>query len=234
MLRHVALLIILLSILFLDLFIPAVLSTSVFIMTMIVCACLLDGHGRLTRILVVGVGLPALAMIVGTVFFGDAPWWGRFVRQPFAIVMAVLLIGFLFYCGGLILLSLISSRRITFNEILGTISLYLIVGMAWGYTYWLVEQQRPGSFRVAASDEMPSDVGGEGRDSNGMPFVYFSFVTQTTLGYGDMTPHSPLARRLVIIQTIIGQFYVAVVVAYLMSVLLRSQSLSERPGREDG
>ena len=51
-------------------------------------------------------------------------------------------------------------------------------------------------------------------------FVYFSFVTLASLGYGDITPKTEIAQRLAIIEVIMGQFYVAIVVAYLVSVFI--------------
>jgi len=51
-------------------------------------------------------------------------------------------------------------------------------------------------------------------------FMYFSFVTITTLGYGDLIPVKPLARTVAFLEAIIGQFYVAVLVAWLVGMYL--------------
>jgi len=55
-------------------------------------------------------------------------------------------------------------------------------------------------------------------------FVYYSFVTLTTLGYGDIVPLSATARSLVYMEAIFGQFYIAILVAGLVSIHISNQS----------
>ena len=57
----------------------------------------------------------------------------------------------------------------------------------------------------------------------GTRFTYFSFVTQTTLGYGDITPKSPVARGLTILQTLVGQLYLAIVIARMVAIQLAQE-----------
>lgn len=66
------------------------------------------------------------------------------------------------------------------------------------------------------------------------PYIYFSFTTQTTLGYGDITPISHLAQVVVISQSIFGQFYIAIVIAYLLRNYIATEAeefkeLTEKP-----
>ena len=82
------------------------------------------------------------------------------------------------------------------------------MGLMWGYGYTLLEHLLPGSFNHPAGlSEL--DLGA---------FDYFSFVTMTTLGYGDITPASEPARAMVMIQTVSGQVYLAVLVARLVGI----------------
>ncbi len=208
---------VILVIILIEPFTPSELTAVSFLCAVAVAALLLDGQRRRTQVAVAVVALPAVMRIVGIFWFSDYSWWRTFNRGPLSALLQVLLLLALSYCGYLILRSLLVAREVTANEILGTISLYMMIGLTWAFVYEMLENAVPGSFGPATgifSMEQTS------------PFVYFSFVTQAGLGYGDITPQLPLASRLVIIQSVMGQFYVGVVVAYLISVFI-SQRRSE-------
>lgn len=114
---------------------------------------------------------------------------------------------FLAYCAGTSLFLLLKIKCISAREIFATVNLYLILGFTWAYGYMLLQAHDPGSFNLSAADQ-----------GVGVQMVYFSFVTLTTLGFGDITPLSKVAHMLTITEAIIGNLYVAVVVTYLLSV----------------
>ncbi len=121
--------------------------------------------------------------------------------------VAFSIIALLLYCGWLVLWALLRTRRVGLNEILGTVNLYLIIGFTWSYIYSALEMLRPHSFNFADAEfEM------------GAKFIYFSFVTLTTLGYGEITPRTEAAAMIASIEAIVGQLYIAVVIAYLLSI----------------
>jgi len=122
---------------------------------------------------------------------------------------------FLFGASVLIVKSLFSARTLTFDSILGAVCGYLFLGLAWAVLYALIEGFRPGSFAIS-----PKLVTG-GEVARPLPDVltYYSFVTLTTVGYGDISPVSPAARTRSWMEAITGQFYLAVIVAGLVSVL---------------
>ena len=122
---------------------------------------------------------------------------------------------FLLGASALIVKSLFSARTLTFDSILGAVCGYLFLGLAWAVLYALIEEFRPGSFAIS-----PKLVTG-GEVARPLPSVltYFSFVTLTTVGYGDINPVSPAARTLAWMEALTGQFYLAVIVAGLVSVL---------------
>lgn len=93
------------------------------------------------------------------------------------------------------------------NKIVGSICIYLLMGMAWAVAYLLVERLLPGS--------IPGLSGANWRHHM-QDALYFSYISLTTLGYGDISPVQPLARYLAYMQAMVGQFYVAVVVASLI------------------
>jgi hypothetical protein len=77
----------------------------------------------------------------------------------------------------------------------------------FGVLHWEVGQEWPGAYSVPQGEEFSLQAG-----------IYFSFVTQATLGYGDVLPKSDLARGLAILQTVVGQLYLVVMVARLVSL----------------
>lgn len=99
----------------------------------------------------------------------------------------------------------------TTRRIEGAIAVYLLLGFTWAQAYELVALWHPGAFSGAV----------DGRGSP--PFTYYSFVTLTTMGYGDIMPVHPLARALAVLEALTGQLYLAILLARLVSLELRSR-----------
>ena len=117
----------------------------------------------------------------------------------------------MFYCWATWLAArqVLFSGNIDSNKIVGAICIYLLMGLIWALLYLLLAQAVPGAFKgleqLVWYDNF-SDV------------AYYSYVTLTTLGYGDITPVSPLARFLVYMEAIVGVFYMAILVASLIGI----------------
>jgi hypothetical protein len=206
-LKHLALIIVLLALLLSRPLIPSSIADSVVLLTMIFSAWLAGGNSRRALIAAIGAGLASIAVVTFDIV---AHYHVRdFVRQPAGFAVAATILLLLFYSGAVILHSLVKVERVFVNEILGAFNMYLIMGFAWSYAYGLVELWAPGSFQWPDSES-----------SLGLQLTYFSFVTLTTVGFGDVLPVSSTAKMLVILEAIIGQFYVAVVVAYLVSMYI--------------
>ena len=105
------------------------------------------------------------------------------------------------------------SSAITLEHLYAALSAYLLVGVFLGVVYWSLEEAWPGSLVV--SGEAASQPF---RLSHG---IYFSFITLATVGYGDMVPGSEIVRGLAVVEAIAGQFYLAVMIARLMSLYMR-------------
>lgn len=106
---------------------------------------------------------------------------------------------------------LLLSGAINVNKIIGAICIYLLIGLNWAMFYLFINLANPNSFHGLTSTAI------------GVQFselLYYSYVTITTVGYGDLTPIKPIARTLSYIEAIIGQFYVAVLVAWLVGMYL--------------
>lgn len=111
---------------------------------------------------------------------------------------------------------ILRSRQAGFDEVLGAVNLYIWIAVIYACLYTLISRSTPGSFHLDQQLLTGSDI-----KRNFTELFYFSFVTQTTLGYGDIVPVGHLARSLAISQAIIGQFYVAVVLTYILNLWIR-------------
>lgn len=149
-------------------------------------------------------------------------WLGLYEFIPFELLSAYALLA-LFYILLIIAFGgqLIRAKRIDLQVIYGTLCLYLILGLLWGALYSLLHELSPGSF-AGALLETP-------KGSLLTTFNYFSMVTLTTLGYGDITPQTHAAGALCQVEAITGQFYIAVLVAWLVGNFIadRQQELQE-------
>lgn len=115
-------------------------------------------------------------------------------------------------CGALMLSAMLRAREVTHHLIISAVNLYIILGMFYAHIYTILDWFHPESFALHLPDR-----------ESASHFVYFSFVTLATLGYGDITPKTEFAQRLAITEAIMGQFYGSLVVAYLLSVYISNR-----------
>ena len=139
------------------------------------------------------------------------------------------LCGVLFFFGsaGLIVKSLFNSRSLTFDSIFGAVCGYLFLGLAWAMSCLMIETFQPGSFQISQS------LRTSGEQPQPHVLMYYSFVTLTTVGYGDVTPISPTTRTFAWIEAITGQFYLAIIVAGLVSMLVAKTNHPRRSEQDD-
>ena len=127
--------------------------------------------------------------------------------SSFRIIGNFVAILFTGYTATVILSYLFTEDEITGDAIMGAICVYFLIGLAWAFIFFTLELFQPGSF------QMPQ---GQGIDLS--HFSYYSYVTLTTLGYGDITPISTQARSLALLEAIMGQLYLAILVARLVGI----------------
>ncbi len=136
-------------------------------------------------------------------------------RQALVIAAHLAVIAFLGYVVVVVLKFLFTEKRVTSNVIFASLCVYLLLGVTWAEGYSLIEVVEPGSFRFAYPEEADRmRLGGE----HSLLPLYYSFVTMTTLGYGDVVPLSSAARMLSAIEAVTGQLYLAVLVARLVGL----------------
>lgn len=113
---------------------------------------------------------------------------------------------------GVMLAQVFREGEITTYRVQGAVAVYLLLAMSWSFAYALVATFDPTAFQetgVPAAAEIDNHR-----------FMYFSFVTLTTLGLGDILPMSPLARLLVMLESIVGALFPVVLIARLVSLEL--------------
>lgn len=115
----------------------------------------------------------------------------------------------------IVLLLMFRAGPVTWSRIQGAISVYLLVGMAWASAYQFAEHLRPGAIHFVS----PPD----GMDQLTSKLIYFSFSTLTTVGFGDVTPASPLAHSLSISEAIVGQLFPAILIGALVAMAMQSR-----------
>ena len=106
-----------------------------------------------------------------------------------------------------------NSRSISLAELNTAVSIYLLLGATWAALYGVIENLHPGSFQLGGHvTDRQSDL------------IYFSLVTLTTIGYGDIVPLTGEARMLAALEGVIGVLYIAITVAILVSGFRRTSS----------
>jgi hypothetical protein len=127
----------------------------------------------------------------------------------FTVVSEIVALTFLGYVAVTILAFVLRARQVDLGIVLGSVCVYLMAALMWGVGYDLIERWQPGSFAV------PPLAEGESMRS---ALQYFSFVTITTLGYGDIQPVTAYARLVSVMEAMVGQLYLVILVARLVGL----------------
>lgn len=106
------------------------------------------------------------------------------------------------------------------DTVAGSLCVYLLMALAWSFIYTFLYIRDPGSFQSVAA---PLDPAGHTPRELQRELTYFSFVTITTLGYGDITPASMSAKTLSYLEAVIGQLYLIALVSRLVALHVAHQ-----------
>ena len=152
-------------------------------------------------------------------------WGVKFYHQETLEFIALFGSVFFFcYIAWLILLDIFRTRMVTFDIIAAGISVYLFFGNICGFIYAIIGRLDSNAFSIpeATASYVGDSIG------NVSSAMYFSFVTLTTLGYGDITPINDFARSLAYLEAAMGQIYLTVLIASLVGIHI---STSDRGGK---
>jgi len=150
----------------------------------------------------VRVGIAALAVIALASHWANVLVGGRVVHTIAASAAVVFFIVQVWFLTSRVF----GDGEVTINRILGAVAVYLLLGLLWAEAYLVIFLSVPGAFQFSPASDLPI-----------AEMVYFSFVTLTTLGYGDITAVHPFARSLVMMEGLVGQLYPAILLARLVT-----------------
>lgn len=103
-------------------------------------------------------------------------------------------------------------KELTVDGLFATIAVYMLIALLFAQVYLLLIDWNPASFHL------PADIAGRPRQLLHSDMVYFSMITLATVGYGDILPVSEAARSLAVMEAVVGQFYVAIIVAVFVGM----------------
>jgi hypothetical protein len=152
---------------------------------------------------------------------------GTFPMRSTAIFSHACLIILLGFFAVTILQYVMRSGRVTADKIFAAICAYLLIGYAWAFGYAVLDELQPGAF-AALTDVARNDYIGRL-----MQMRYFSFITLTTVGYGDIVPRTPGARTMVILEAILGQFYLVALIGRLVGLHIVHGTNSNSTGENE-
>ncbi len=191
---------------FLEGFIGIRLLMDIFITAILISG--LYAASRKRRFFYVGllIAFPALAL----------HWLNYFVEVPSSFIVGKVFSALFFTFMVVLILNYLSKEKeITADVIAGAICGYLLIGLMWANFFSVLEILQPGSFQVP--DHLSTDSS---------YFTYYSYVTLTTLGFGDIIPMTNQARSLSLLEAIAGPIYLAILVARLVGMGI-SQSMGK-------
>jgi hypothetical protein len=182
--------------------------------TVMVSAVLAVGGRRKSLIIALILLAPALA--------------GKWINhlRPELLNPAVFLVSSFVFFGFVVarlLVFIVRAPRVDANVLCAGVAGFLLLGLLWAPAYAAVARLDPRAFALPASPGAPSTL-------DGFSAFYYSFMTLCTVGYGDITPVSRVARMLAVIETITGMFYMAVLISRLVSLHSSVRSGDDKPG----
>jgi len=182
---------------------------------LVILACFLVSLGRhfwrfVLILAIVGQLLTAGARLVGADFF----------QSPGQVLRAVVLLAAMV----VVLRDVMRARRVTMDTVLAAASVYLLMALVWSSIYIAVEVFQPGSFALGPT-------AGPGTMSTQSQLVYFSIITMTTVGYGDITPATPQTSMLAALEGLIGQLFIAIILSRLVALEITNRG--KQSGQED-
>jgi hypothetical protein len=157
-----------------------------------------------------------IVLAAGVIFVTVADHAIRLRHLP--VIASILAAIFAGAVVGLAYASVMRPDRSVSDRIVGAICVYLLIGLAWASLFETLDFVAPGSFRFPADTAWATP--------GTVRYRYLSFVTLATLGYGDVTPQTPLAGTLAALEAVTGQLYIGITVARLVAL-----SLGDRAGR---
>lgn len=173
---------------------------NVFLVILLVFSVMIVSDTKTSFVIAIFLGVPMLVSNA-TAFL--------YTKEEYSILVASSSALFFTYVILMLLRKIFTVGVIDINIILGAVCVYFLIGVVWALLYNLVDASVPGSYSVVDKQVSSLDMD---------EFVYFSMVTLTTLGYGDIIPVSAPAKSLAAMEALVGQIYLTVIIARLIGL----------------
>lgn len=180
----------------------------------IVAGVMMTFRKRLLRVLVIVLAVADLTVI-----------WMEYFHRTLSLTILSALLGMLFLVLllAILIVQVFQAGAVTGHRIRGAIVVYLLIGGMWSFFYYVVALTIPHAFN-----------GPEGLVTGDLQKVqqaltYFSFITLTTTGFGDVTPAIPLTRTLAMFEALAGQLYLVVTLTRLVSLSVVYPNFPHKP-----
>ena len=171
----------------------------ILVTVVLVAGVMAVGKRKRTLWIAVGLALPAFV----------CKWMHHLWKTPISLeCFMILALFFMAFILAQLFLFTLAAPRVSTEVLCAGLSVYMLLGITWGLAYALVSLFTHGSAFV-----MPA-----GNEMIGTTSVYFSFITLSTVGYGDIVPVTPVARMLAAAEAITGTLFVAVFIARLVAL----------------
>lgn len=195
----------------LDQFVRLRFALDIFISLILLAAIYSVSQRKKQTLTAAALGLPMFAFV----------WLNRlYPAKSLEVVGSILAAVFFGYTLIRLLTFIFAESRVTRNVIYAAVIVYLLMGLLWADLYQLLYHLQPDAFEIA---------GIQTADPNRV-FVYYSYVTLTTLGYGDISPLTDLGYSMAVLEAVIGQLYLTVLVARLVGLHIAHSGTA---GRKD-
>jgi hypothetical protein len=172
--------------------------------------------GRATRWILLTI------LVVALVGRGGIAWFGQVALVPMNLLLWTVIA---LLAAVSALRFALSARVVDQEHLYAGLSAYLLAGIFFGVFYWILDRTWAGSLAIAGE-------GGQSHFSLTLA-IYYSFVTLSTLGYGDIVPRSEVARGLTIMEAVAGQLYLAVMIARLVSLYVSREGKGNHHDAQD-
>ena len=205
--RHLALLICILVVFTFSPF-AVTFRHGILILNIIAATILVAGSYALSErrhLFVIAIILSLISIIATALLLVFQKHWAVLIAHSCIVILiafsSITILGYVFHSG-----------RVTADRIFAAICVYMLVGYGWTFAYALLDETLPGSFATV------TQIGPNDYIGRVMQLRYFSFMTLTTVGYGDVVPRSSAARTMAVLEAVMGQFYLAVLIARLVGL----------------
>jgi len=200
------------------------LLVLVFFSLTLLAAVFAVSRTRRTRLVAFSLAIPTLATQTLNIWMPSS---------AIALLTHLLGIVFLGFAVLMILKLIFTSKRITTDVIFAAICAYILLGVFWAIVYSGITVVTPASFAYPLMEHAATAKLRFGAENTSLA-IYYSMVTMSTLGYGDIVPVLPFAQACATLQAIMGQLYLAVLVARLVGLQISQATLASGGGATGG